>query len=182
MAEGAATSTEEVSADEGADAEPSSVEEVHGSPTTTSRGQTVVHPDRSTYIDVVRALGGDGYAMCVDLCAVDYLLQPPRDLPEGLHPERFEVVVNLLSLVNRNRIRLRVQVPDNDATIASLYELHPGTEAMEREVYDMFGIVFSGHPDMTRILMPDDWEGHPLRKDYAVGRIPVQFKDAPGPR
>jgi NADH-quinone oxidoreductase subunit C len=79
-------------------------------------------------------------------------------------------------------VRVRVQVPDTDAVVDSLFGLYPGVEAMEREAYDLFGIVFAGHPDMTRILMPEDWEGHPLRKDYGVGRVPVQFKGAPGPR
>jgi NADH-quinone oxidoreductase subunit C len=149
---------------------------MHGIPTTLSRGQRVVHPARGQYLDLVRALSGDGFEMCVDLCGVDYLLSPERSLPPGLSAERFEVVVNLLSFTRRERVRLRVQVPDADATIPSLFELHPGTEAMERETYDLFGIVFAGHPDLTRILMPDDWEGHPLRKDYGIGRIPVQFK------
>jgi NADH-quinone oxidoreductase subunit C len=99
-------------------------------------------------------------------------------LPAGIAAERFEVVLNLTSIASRDRIRVRVQVPESDATIASVFELWPGTEAMEREVFDMFGVSFDGHPDLTRILMPEDWDGHPLRKDYAVGRIPVQFKGA----
>ena len=82
----------------------------------------------------------------------------------------------------RQRVRIRVQVPESDPRVDSLSDLYPGTDAMEREAYDMVGIVFDGHPDMTRILMPEDWEGHPLRKDYGVGRVPVQFKEAPGPR
>ncbi len=152
---------------------------LHGAPVTASRGQTVVHADPSSYLDVVRALYDDGYGMCVDLCGVDRLLAPAVDLPAGVEPGRFEVVVNLVSIDDRRRVRLRVQVPEVDARVPTLFELHPGTEAMEREVYDFFGIVFDGHPDLSRILMPDDWEGHPLRKDYAVGRIPVQFKGTP---
>ena len=71
---------------------------------------------------------------------------------------------------------MRVQVPADDPTLPTLFDIHPGTEAMEREAFDMFGISFTDHPDLSRILMPEDWEGHPLRKDYEVGSIPVQFK------
>jgi NADH-quinone oxidoreductase subunit C len=136
--------------------------------------QVVLHVARDVYLDTVKRLVDDGYTMCVDLTGVDYLERPGRALPDGIAAERFEVVVNLLSFERRERVRLRVQVPEADPTIPSLFDLHPGTEAMEREVYDMFGIVFSNHPDLTRILMPEDWDGHPLRKDYDQGRIPVQ--------
>ncbi len=154
----------------------------HGAPVSRSRGQLVLHPSRGQLIETVEALRDEGYVMCVDLTAVDYLAEPARDLPPGVVPERFELVVGLISHSRRDRVRLRVQVPDEDPTVPSLFDVHPGTEALEREVHDMFGVSFAGHPDMTRILMPEDWEGHPLRKDYPVGRIPVQFKDAPGPR
>lgn len=155
---------------------------LHGVPVSWSRGQQVVHPDRQGYLALVGKLADDGFHMVVDLTAVDYLTHPGRSLPEGITPERFEVVVNLLDIENRRRIRVRVQVPEADPTLPSLFDLFPGTEAMEREVYDMFGITFTGHPDLTRILMPEDWVGHPLRKDYEVGRIPVQFKGAPEAR
>ena len=69
-----------------------------------------------------------------------------------------------------------MQIPESQPTLPSLFDIHPGTEALEREVFDMFGIRFDGHPDLTRILMPEDWEGYPLRKDSPVGAIPVQFK------
>ena len=152
--------------------------ELHGCPMTDERGQVVLYPSREQYLDVVKTLADEGYAMVVDLCGVDYLRFPDRALPAGVDPERFEVVVNLLDIAARRRIRLRVQVPEGDATLASLFDVHPGTEAMEREVYDMFGVEFSDHPDPSRILMPEDWIGHPLRKDYEVGKIPVQFKGA----
>ena len=145
-------------------------------------GQEVVFTTRPTYLDAVRDYRDGGFEMCADLCGVDYLTHPGRSLPEGVVPERFEVVVNLLSLSQARRVRIRLQVPESDATAPSLFDLYPGTEAMEREAFDLFGIVFTGHPDMTRILLPEDWEGHPLRKDYGVGRVPVQFKGAPGPR
>ena len=166
-------------------AEETAVEEpalIHGAPSSLSRDQLVVHTDREKYIEVVTALRDDGYAFCSDLTAVDYLLAIDRPLPVGVAPERFEVVVSLLDMQQGKRVRVRAQVPEREPTLPTLFEMFPGTEAMEREVYDMFGIVFEGHPDLSRILMPDDWEGHPLRKDYPIGRIPVQFKEAPGPR
>ncbi|CAN5659631.1 hypothetical protein BH10ACT1_BH10ACT1_25530 [soil metagenome] len=152
---------------------------LHGAPVTYSRGQKVAHPSREQLVELVRTLRDEGYLMCLDLAGVDYLAHRRSDLPEGIEPERFEVVVTLISHAQRERLRLRVQVPETDPVIPSLYEVHPGIDAAEREVFDLFGISFEGHPDLTRILMPEDWHGHPLRKDYAVGRIPVQFKDAP---
>jgi NADH-quinone oxidoreductase subunit C len=134
------------------------------------------------YHDTVARFFDQGFEQCSDVMAVDYLSHPGRTLPEGIAPERFEVKCNLLSLSLSVRTILRVQVPELNPHIASVTDIYPGTEAMEREVYDLMGIIFVGHPDLTRILMPDEWEGHPLRKDYGVGRVPIQFKDAPGPR
>jgi len=154
--------------------------ERHGVPVTTSRGVDVLFPPIDDYLRVVEALRDEGFAMCVDITAVDFLTHPGRPLPDGVPAERYEVVVNLLALEQRQRARVRVQVPEADPTVPSLFGLYPGTEAPEREVFDMFGIAFDGHPDLTRILMPEDWEGHPLRKDFAIGRIPVQFKATGG--
>ena len=139
-------------------------------------------PTPEQYVGLVQSFKEDGFEMCVDLCAVDYLEHLDRALPEGIVATRFEVVVNLLSLSKKERVRIRVQVGDENPIIDSLFSLYPGTEAMEREAFDLFGVLFRNHPDLTRILMPEDWEGHPLRKDYAVGKVPVQFKDSPGPR
>lgn len=157
----------------------SSTPTMHGCPVTDSRGQVVIHPSRDRYLEVMRALVDEGYAMCVDLTAVDYVQYMDRPLPDGVEGERFEVVANLLDITNRRRIRVRVQVPESDPSLPTAFDLHPGTEAMEREVFDMFGISFTDHPDPSRILMPEDWIGHPLRKDYEIGSIPVQFKGSP---
>jgi NADH-quinone oxidoreductase subunit C len=153
-----------------------------GVPVTVRLGQEVLHPSRAQYVEVARGLKEAGFDFCSDVCAVDYLRHPDRPLPAGVAPERFEVVANLLNLAQRVRVRLRVQVPESDPACPTLFYLYPGTENMEREAYDLLGVRFADHPDMTRILMPEDWEGHPLRKDYGVGRVPVQFKEAPGPR
>lgn len=167
---------------EAAETETIEIETRYGAPVTRSRCQLVVHPSVETYLETVQAVQSDGFVMCIDLTAVDYLTRPARDLPPGVGAQRFELVTSFISHVARERIRMRVQVPADNPTVPSLFDVYPGTEALERETYDMFGIVFDGHPDMTRILMPEDWEGHPLRKDFAVGAIPVQFKNAPGPR
>ncbi|MGC8464315.1 MAG: NADH-quinone oxidoreductase subunit C [Acidimicrobiales bacterium] len=133
---------------------------------------------REDYYESVERLRDEGFETCADLTVVDYLdFEPERTLPLGLVGERFELVVSLLSVQRRERRRLRVQVPESDLSVSSIFQLYPGVEAMEREAYDMFGVIFEGHPDLSRILMPEGWEGHPLRKDYSVGRVPVQFKD-----
>ncbi len=151
-------------------------------PSAQVRGKLVLHPSRQQYVAACQGLKDHSFVMCASLCGVDYLGHPGRDLPDGVEPQRFEVVVSLLCMEPPLRVALRLQVPESDPSVPTLVPLYPGTEAMEREVYDMFGLSFEGHPDLTRILMPEDWEGHPLRKDYSAGRVPVQFKEAPGPR
>jgi NADH-quinone oxidoreductase subunit C len=154
----------------------------HGALVTRSLGQEVLHTDPTGLHDLVKALKDEGFELCIDVTAADYLTHPGRVLPEGVVPERFEVVVNLLSIEHKARVRIRCQVPESNPVVPSLTDLYAGTDAPEREVFDMFGIAFENHPDLTRILMPEDWEGHPLRKDYALGRIPVQFKATGGAR
>lgn len=122
------------------------------------------------YHKYVKSLFDEGYEMMVDLTAVDWFRKKEP---------RFEIIVNLLSLSKNLRKTIKVQVQDDTLTIPSITDIYPGANFYEREVFDMFGIIFENHPELTRILMPDDWIGHPLRKDYGSGRIPVQFKNAP---
>lgn len=155
-------------------------ETFHGHPVTYSRKQRTVHVPAGDLRDLVSTLRDEGWLQLIDITAVDYLgYDTPRDLPKGLGGERFELIVTLISHAEGERLRLRVQLPADEPVVDSLFSVHPGADALEREVFDMFGIRFNDHPDLTRILMPEDWEGHPLRKDYPVGRIPVQFKGAP---
>ncbi len=130
----------------------------------------VQHIEVNEYHDYIKSLLEEGYEMMMDLTAVDWFRKKEP---------RFEVVINLLSLSKNLRKTIKVQVPDENLTIPSITDIYPGANFYEREVFDMFGIVFENHPELTRILMPDDWIGHPLRKDYGSGRIPVQFKNAP---
>ena len=122
------------------------------------------------YHKYVKSLFDEGYEMMVDLTAVDWFRKKEP---------RFEIIVNLLSLSKNLRKTIKLQVQDDTLTIPSITDIYPGANFYEREVFDMFGIIFENHPELTRILMPDDWIGHPLRKDYGSGRIPVQFKNAP---
>lgn len=178
----------ETDTDEQPTEEPSAPEPVMAYGGVVSQGdastrERVIHPTREGWLDTAAALLLDGYAMCIDLTAVDYLTYAGnRSLPAGIEPERFELVASFINHQTRQRVRARVQLPAEQPSIASLYALYPGSDYPEREVYDMFGITFEGHPDLSRVLMPETWEGHPLRKDYDVGAIPVQFKGAPGPR
>ncbi len=84
------------------------------------------------------------------------------------HEPRFELNYHLVSIPRRDKIRLRVRLAGADPVVDSLVPVWPGANWLEREIFDLFGIRFSGHPDLRRILLPDDWEGHPLRKDYPV--------------
>lgn len=131
--------------------------------------QDVAHVPVDQYPDFVAAAATAGFDVFADLCGVDYLRRDPR----------FEVVLNLVSHSLVRRLRIRVGVPATNPVVATATNVFPGANFYEREAFDLFGIVFDGHPDLTRIVLPDDWEGHPLRKDYSVGSVPVRFKESP---
>lgn len=134
-----------------------------------SHGQDVVTVPKAEFAEFGRAAKEAGFEICMDVTAVDWFRQ---------RSPRYDVVANLLSQQHGLRLRVVAGVERDDPSIPSLTPIWPGAGFAEREAYDMFGIEFEGHPDLTRILMPDDWEGHPLRKDFAVGSVPVQFKDS----
>lgn len=132
-----------------------------------SSGQDVFMVDKDRIAEVAEAAKAAGFELLVDLTAVDhYRARSPR----------FELVINLLSIQHELRLRLRAGVPVDDVSVPSVVGIYPGAGFYEREAFDMFGLVFEGHPDLSRILMPDEWEGHPLRKDFGSGSVPVQFK------
>ena len=118
-----------------------------------------------------RSLKDDGWLL-TDLAGLDTLGL------EGFE-KRFEVVVQLIHPERKERAMIHVMADGDPAAIPSVVEVWPGANAMEREAYDMFGISFDGHPNLTRILMPDEREGHPLRKDYGLGKVPVEFTPQP---
>jgi NADH/F420H2 dehydrogenase subunit C len=159
------------------------LEQFPGSIYVESHGQPVVYVDRAVFADIARFLRDEQqFAMLADVTAVDHLLDGARWSPPGVALERFEVVANYLSHVRNRRIRVIAQVPSSDVTVPSLTPVYPGANFPERETYDLLGINFEGHPELTRILMPDDWVGHPLQKDFPPARVPVTFKGDPAPR
>ena len=109
------------------------------------------------------------FELCLGVSGVHY----PDETGRELH-----AVYPLRSITHNRRLRLEVAVPDSDPHISTLLPVYPTNDWHERETYDFFGIVFDGHPSLTRIEMPDDWEGHPQRKDYPLGGIPVEYKGA----
>lgn len=164
--------------------------------TTGDRGEVTLVVDPSRVVEACTHLRDGGFAMLVDLCATDYLgwaakgvagyIGTPagRDInaagsqgyarvPEG-KPKRFTVNYHLLDLQQRRRVRVQAWLDDGEE-IDSVVGVWPAADWYEREAYDMMGIPFRGHPNLSRILMPDDWEGHPLRKDYPIGGEPVRF-------
>ena len=130
----------------------------------------IINTSVAEYKKLVESLHSESYEMMVDLTVVDWFRKKEP---------RFEVVVQFLSISKNERKTVKVFVDDEELSIPSITHIYPSANFYEREAYDMFGINFLEHPDLTRILMPDDWNGHPLRKNYGSGRIPVQFKNAP---
>ncbi len=130
----------------------------------------VINTSVEKYKKLVETLHSESYELMVDLTVVDWFRKKEP---------RFEVVVQFLSVSKNERKTVKVFVDDEDLSIPSITDVYPSANFYEREAFDMFGINFLEHPDLTRILMPDDWNGHPLRKNYGSGRIPVQFKNAP---
>ena len=136
------------------------------------RGELTLYIHRAQLPAVARLLRDEPalrFELSLGVSGVHY----PADTDRELH-----AVYPLRSITHNRRVRLEVAAPDADPHIPSLFEIYPTTDWHERETYDFFGIIFDGHPALTRIEMPDDWHGHPQRKDYPLGGIPVEYKGA----
>jgi NADH-quinone oxidoreductase subunit C len=136
-------------------------------------GELTLHIAREAIVDVVRLLRDDTelhFEMLSGLSGVDY--------PLAEDGRRLHCVYHLLSMTHRRRVRLEVAVSVEDPHLPSVVDVFPTADWHERETYDFFGIIFDGHPLLARIEMPDDWEGHPQRKDYPLGGVPVQYRGA----
>ncbi|MFC8180069.1 NADH-quinone oxidoreductase subunit C [Rhodococcus sp. 14-2470-1b] len=136
------------------------------------RGELTLHVRREHLLAVATALRNGPelrFEMCLGVNGVHY----PHNTGRELHAS-----YPLLSITHNRRVRLEVSVPESDPHIPSLVGVYPTNDWHERETFDFFGIEFDGHPSLTRIQMPDDWVGHPQRKDYPLGGIPVEYKGA----
>jgi len=135
-------------------------------------GQLTLELNREHLLQVAQVLRDDAglrFELCAGVSGAHYLDDTGREL---------HAVYPLMSITHNRRIRLEVSCPDTDRHIPSLFSVYPTCDWHERETYDFFGIIFDGHPGLTRIEMPDDWEGHPQRKDYPLGGIPVEYHGA----
>jgi len=132
------------------------------------RGEITFHVRREHLLEAATRLRDEQrFEFCAGVSGVHY----PDDAGRELH-----AVYSLLSMTHNRRIRVEVSVPDADPHLPSLVAVYPTLDWHEREAWDFFGMVFDGHPALTRIQMPDDWPGHPQRKDYPLGGIPVEYK------
>ena len=146
-------------------------------PATDAIEKVVIYRDEITYhvrrehlvafVTALRDEPGLRFEMCLGVSGVHY----PGDTGAELH-----AVYHFLSITHNRRVRVEVSAPDGDARIPSIVAVYPTCDWHERETWDFFGIEFEGHPALTRIMMPDDWPGHPQRKDYPLGGIPVEYK------
>jgi NADH-quinone oxidoreductase subunit C len=135
------------------------------------RGELTLHIAPERIAEVSQIMRDDEslrFELCSSVDAVDYL---------GSDQRRFHISYQLTSMTYRRRVRLEAAVADG-VSLPTVTSVYPTADWQEREIYDMFGVVFTGHPNLTRILMPDDWEGHPQRKDYPLGGVPVEYKGA----
>jgi NADH-quinone oxidoreductase subunit C len=135
------------------------------------RDETTIVVGRKQLVSVMQHLrdtAGLIYNFLSDISAVDYY-------PEYSRPERFGVCYHLYSLLYNRRLRIKVYVPEEDTVVDSVTKIWPAANWLEREAFDLMGIKFEGHPDLRRILMADDWQGHPHRRDYPLGYETVQF-------
>jgi NADH-quinone oxidoreductase subunit C len=137
-----------------------------------SAGDSWVTVEPANVHQALSALRDEGYLLLVFLTCVDHLADGSREWPA-----RYEIVYQLRNMRRREQLRVRAFVEGDPPHIDSVHDLFPPANWDERETYDMFGVIFDGHPDLTRILMPDDWVGHPLRRDYPVGGEVVEFSE-----
>ncbi|MBC7373475.1 MAG: NADH-quinone oxidoreductase subunit C [Frankiales bacterium] len=138
------------------------------------RGELTLHVDRTRVAELCQHLRDSPdqrYELLLGVSGVDFPAEP----------ERLHVVYHLMSMTYRRRLRLETACSVDDPHVISVTGVYPTADFHERETWDMFGVVFDGHPALTRILMPDDWDGHPQRKDYPLGGVPVEYKGAQVP-